>query len=673
MDKELHILILEDNPADAELEEYELRRSGLAFISRVVDTREAFLKELDEFAPDLILADYDLPTFDGLKALEIVKEKCPDVPFILVTGRVGEEFAIETLKKGVTDYVMKGNLKRLVSSINRALEEARLKEERKLAEDARFKAMALFSGFAEASQYGMGMADLDGTILYANSTLVRMLGETSVADCLGKHFPSAYYPTSISHKLTGEVMPAVMQDGHWHGELELRTVNGRHLPTDENYFIIRDEHGRPKYIADILTDITERKRAEQELKQSQEKYSIMVNSSPNAVLIHKNGIIHFINEFGLRITGYHKDEVMGKSMFEFLSDDSKELAMKNIQRRISGEHVERYELKVITKSRDIKYFLIDSAIIPYEKEPAFLVVLSDITDRKRVEESLRDSETSVRTLLNIPMAAAFLLDRNGVCLEANETFAKRLGKQVSDIVGRIIWDFFPSDVSARRKAHFEGILADKKQVRYEDERQGMWNDSVISPVLDEQGEVTKVAVFGLDITERKRAEEEIKMLSSVVEQSKEGMATAGLDGTLTFVNDAWCKMHGYRSSEELLGKNLAIFHNKEQIGNEVKPFNEKVIAFGTYSGEVGHVTRDGKPFPTLMVTTLLKDKIGKPYALAGIAKDITEHKKAEKENQKRVKQLEDFHNIAVDRELRIMKLNKQMEEMKIKLKQYEKT
>jgi CheY-like chemotaxis protein len=114
MDKELRILILEDVPADAELEEHELRKSGLVFTSKIVNTREAFLKELDGFFPDIILSDYDLPSFDGLAALRIAKEKRPDVPLVLVTGKLGEEFAIEKLKEGVTDYVLKGNYRNIL-------------------------------------------------------------------------------------------------------------------------------------------------------------------------------------------------------------------------------------------------------------------------------------------------------------------------------------------------------------------------------------------------------------------------------------------------------------------------------------------------------------------------------------------------------------------------------
>ena len=133
MDKELRILILEDSPADVEIQERELRKAGLVFTSKVVDTREAFLKELDEFSPDIILSDYAMPSFSGSAALRIVKEKCPDVPFILVSGNVGEEFAIENLREGVTDYVLKRNLMRLGPSVRRALEEAKMIAERKQA------------------------------------------------------------------------------------------------------------------------------------------------------------------------------------------------------------------------------------------------------------------------------------------------------------------------------------------------------------------------------------------------------------------------------------------------------------------------------------------------------------------------------------------------------------
>ncbi len=131
---ELRILILEDLAADIELLRHELRRSRLAFTTECVDTEEGFILALTEFNPDLILADYSLPTFDGLSALALAQKTLPDVPFIFVSGTLGEETAIETLKRGATDYVLKQRLQRLVPSVKRALREAQEHKERKRAE-----------------------------------------------------------------------------------------------------------------------------------------------------------------------------------------------------------------------------------------------------------------------------------------------------------------------------------------------------------------------------------------------------------------------------------------------------------------------------------------------------------------------------------------------------------
>ena len=115
---------------------YELTEAGMTFSSRRVAVKAAFLKELEEFSPDIILSDYSLPSFDGLSALKIAVERYPDLPFIFVSGALGEERAIELLKKGATDYVLKDRLLRLAPAVSRALQEAKEKTERKRAEDA---------------------------------------------------------------------------------------------------------------------------------------------------------------------------------------------------------------------------------------------------------------------------------------------------------------------------------------------------------------------------------------------------------------------------------------------------------------------------------------------------------------------------------------------------------
>ena len=133
--KDIRILMLEDDAADAELTRFALRKSGLHFSIVRVESRDEYLQELERHQPELILSDYSLPGFNGSTALNIAQERCPETPFIFVTGTMGEEVAIETLKSGATDYVLKTRLSRLVPAVHRALREAHDRAERRRAEE----------------------------------------------------------------------------------------------------------------------------------------------------------------------------------------------------------------------------------------------------------------------------------------------------------------------------------------------------------------------------------------------------------------------------------------------------------------------------------------------------------------------------------------------------------
>ena len=130
----LRLLLVEDNATDVELETRELLKAGIRTQHRVADTAEAFREALEEFAPDVILSDFSMPRFDGMEALRIARERAPDTPFLFVSGTLGEEYAIRALKNGANDYVLKANLIRLPSAVQRALEGAQVKRARMNAE-----------------------------------------------------------------------------------------------------------------------------------------------------------------------------------------------------------------------------------------------------------------------------------------------------------------------------------------------------------------------------------------------------------------------------------------------------------------------------------------------------------------------------------------------------------
>jgi two-component system, cell cycle sensor histidine kinase and response regulator CckA len=155
MSEAIHILMLEDRPADAQLAMRELQREAVAFTAKRVWTEADFLAELRNHAPDLILADYSLPSYDGLSALKLAQQECPEIPFLFLSGSLGEERAIDALHHGATDYVLKQRLTRLGPAVRRALREVKERRERQAAEQRRGEAETRFRVLFELSPDGI--------------------------------------------------------------------------------------------------------------------------------------------------------------------------------------------------------------------------------------------------------------------------------------------------------------------------------------------------------------------------------------------------------------------------------------------------------------------------------------------------------------------------------------
>src|SRR5882672_6133047 len=193
VNKELNILIVEDVAADVVMINHELRKGGLAFRSKRVETRENFIRELRENPPDLIFSDHGLPAFDGFSALTIAREKCPHTPFIFVTGSMGEEMAIETFKNGATDYVLKSRLSNLVPAVQRALHLAEERTRRRRAEDALRESEQRFRMLVEGVRdYAIIMLDSEGNITSWNTGAELVQGYRP-SEIIGRHF-SCFYP-----------------------------------------------------------------------------------------------------------------------------------------------------------------------------------------------------------------------------------------------------------------------------------------------------------------------------------------------------------------------------------------------------------------------------------------------------------------------------------------------
>jgi two-component system sensor histidine kinase UhpB len=259
--KKLRILILEDSAADADLAMDELQEAGIAFVSEIVERRDAFIKTLEEFSPDIILSDYSLPSFDGLSALEIARAKSPDTPFIFVSGAMGEETAIEFLQKGATDYVLKNRLSRLGPAVSRALHEAEAKKERRRAEEELREASFYARSLIEASIDPLVTIDAGGRIADVNQATETITG-FSREQLIGSSFPDYFTEPEKAQKAYEEVFSKGFVRDY---PLEIWHASGRTTPVHYNASLVRNEAGDVKCVFAAARDITERVSAEKRI------------------------------------------------------------------------------------------------------------------------------------------------------------------------------------------------------------------------------------------------------------------------------------------------------------------------------------------------------------------------------------------------------------------------
>jgi CheY-like chemotaxis protein len=220
----LRVLHLEDNLNDAELVQATLTREGIECEVVCVETRDAFLAALEQGGFDLILADYTLPSFDGMSALTIANEKYPDIPFIFVSGSIGEERAIEALKNGATDYVLKDRLFRLGHVVRRALQEFEERSKRKQAEEAIAYERSLLRTLIDNLPDHIYFKDAEHRLILCNNAVAENLGMTNLEDILGKTdfdlFPrelaEQYYADEEAIMKSGLplIIPEAIENGH---------------------------------------------------------------------------------------------------------------------------------------------------------------------------------------------------------------------------------------------------------------------------------------------------------------------------------------------------------------------------------------------------------------------------------------------------------------------------
>lgn len=265
----IRVLIVEDSDNDKELLLQELRRGGYDPDYICIETETAMNAALDQQKWDIIISDYSLPQFNGLKALEIAKNRHLEIPFILISGTIGEELAVNAMKEGASDYLMKDNIKRLIPTIDRELKDAERRRQQILAEEALKESELRFRILAESAPVGIFTTDSQGSTTYVNPRWCQ-ISKLNFEEALGNGWLKAVHPEDMENLALNWEKSASASIA---SNAEYRFINpdgfvvwviGQAVPQ-------KDDNGNIYGYIGTITDITERKTMEADLIVSKEK------------------------------------------------------------------------------------------------------------------------------------------------------------------------------------------------------------------------------------------------------------------------------------------------------------------------------------------------------------------------------------------------------------------
>ena len=526
----LRVLIVEDSEEDTLLIVRELKRGAFDPVYERVETAESMKAALSTKTWDLILADYSMPHFSGLEALKLSKENGLDLPFIIVSGSIGEDVAVEAMKSGAHDYLMKNNLTRLIPAIEQELREAEVRRKLKHSEKALQEAEKRYRQVVEDATEIIYAVDEKGNFTYGNPAGLKVTGY-SPEELRKLNFADLVLPEhrerlmDIYSNQFRQRIPAT------YVEFPFFNKAGKIIWFGQNTSLVIED-GRVAGFHIIARDITERKRTEEALQESEEKYRLLVENANEAIFVIQDGMLQFFNIKNIELIGYSKEELTSTPFINFVHPDDREVTLGRYLKRISGEELPGVNVfRVIDKTGNIKWAELNSVLISWKERPATLNFLNDITERKQAEEQL---SKLFRAVEQSP-ATVMITDTDANIEYVNPKFTQLTGYTLEEVIGKNprilksgetppeeykrLWE----TVTAGRE--WRGEFHNKKK-----SGEFYLESASISSIKNPEGLITHFVAVKEDISERKRTEEERAALQDQLRQSQKMEAIGRLAG-----------------------------------------------------------------------------------------------------------------------------------------------
>ena len=636
MSEQLQILILEDRATDAELMMRELRREGIEFSAKRVWTEADYLAGLRNPALSLILADFQLPSYDGLSALELARKECPRVPFIFVSGTLGEETAVDAMHHGATDYVLKQRLTRLGPSVTRALRQA---EEHKLiaqmaqrlTESEKRLRQAL-----EAGQMGAWEFDIISNTSWRTPRHDHIFGYTSP--------PAEWnYEILLQHVVPEDLdlVKRCFAQALSTDRLSLECRIAR--PGQEPRWIAmqgrvsRNEKGERVRLMGTVSDISERKLMEKVLRENEQRFRLLADNASDVIwTLDASGRLNYASPSVQRLLGYTPAEVLSCGMDRVLTAASATAARKRLDKIIlkkqSSQHVrETFELDYIRKDGWTVCCEVSCGGM-FDASGKFMGIVGvsrDISARKRTDKALRESEARYRAVTQSANDAIITVNDAGTIVGWNLGAEKIFGYVEAEVLKQSLTPLLPPRF---RDQHLGGMKrmqtsGETHVIGKTVELAGLRKDGSEFPLelsLAKWEVATGRFYTGIirDITERKRVQEAHTRLATAVEQAAETIEITDAQATILYINPAFEKTTGY-TREEAIGQNPRILKSGKQDAEFYQRMWAVLTAGEVWRGQLINKKKDGTLYEEDATISPVCDAAGKIVNYVAVKRDVT--------------------------------------------------
>ena len=504
------------------------------------------------------------------------------------------------------------------------------------------------------------VVDLEGDFLYINKTAQKITGY-SISELLQKNLADLVAPDSR------ELIQRIFQNfdqitHHPFYEVEVISSNGGRVPLDIHFKGLKDNKGQIFSLVGIARDITERKKFEETLKESEKKYLTLVENAKYGVAIIQDGICKFANRAIEQITGFSKDELVGKPLFDKVSSKDKECVSERQKLILTVKDAPSiFNFTAISKNGTEKELEISTASIPYEGRPAVLGLVHDLTEQKKMNEALHKSEEKYRLLVENINDVIFILDNEGRFTYISPAIQNYNGLASKELKGESLLNLVhPQDKQQLSEALKKILAGDTSPYEFRlihNEGKTRYVRISCRPL---SGDNLKAGILGIatDITERKKVIEELNQAYKEVEGTKTklkaiidnapSIAIQGFDrnGKVLFWNPASESLFGF-SEKEVIGKALqdVLFGEEKEFQPHLDDIFEKKKASLLTELSITTKTKEKKHVLCSLFPIFLSDQ--EPMAIAMFI-EITKRKKAEEKIKEVNLQIERFSDITAD-------------------------